>query len=96
MSLVAGFCNQSAILQRKTGRNVDNEPTYSDPAEISARVEPAEGLRRSATGDLIDVETYVLTETGVAVGDCIDGEEVRRVQSIIGKSGQTLGYEAYL
>ncbi len=44
----------------------------------------------------MQAESSVLTETEVALGDLIEGSEVRRVESIVSKKGVTLGYRAFL
>lgn len=96
MTLVGGFSQQTVNLERKSGTNAYGETTYSAPVRIKARYEPSSGMRRSAMGVDIEVESYILTETEIRLGDLIEGSEVRRVEPIIAKNGKTLGYEAYL
>lgn len=96
MTLVSSFSAQEITLERKEGGNFYGETSYADPVTIRARYEPNSGMRRSATGVDVEVESYVLTETEIKLGDLIEGSEVRRVEPVIAKNGKTLGYEAYL
>ncbi len=43
----------------------------------------------------MQAESSAMTETEVALGDLIEGSEVRRVEPII-KKGVTIGYWAFL
>jgi hypothetical protein len=96
MSLISDYANQTVSLERKESTNDYGDVTYSDTESILAVYEPATGLRRSLTGDEVAVESRVLTETPVSLGDRIEGSSVRRVIPVIGFDGETIGYEAYL
>lgn len=86
---------QTVTIERRTGTNGFGEPIYEAPARIRALYMPREGVRRSATGDDVEVESYVLTEAPVSLGDRIEGSDVRRLEPIVRK-GQTIGRECYL
>lgn len=96
MSLIAGFANQIVSLQRRESGDEFSGYTYADPEQIRARYEPNYGLRRTITGDSTEVESLVLTEEAVALGDLIEGSEVRRIETIVDKGGTILGYQVYL
>lgn len=93
---VSGFLNQVVSLERKTGQNEYGESTFGSAESIKARYDPNYGLRRTAMGVEIAVESYVLTEEPIALGDLIEGSEVRRVEPTVDISGETIAYEAYL
>jgi hypothetical protein len=95
-SIVTRYANQTVTLERKSSTNDYGDTIYDDPVTISARYEPRTGLRRSITGDEVAVESLILTETAIALGDVIEGSSVRRVETIVDKGGRILGYQAYL
>jgi hypothetical protein len=95
-SIVTRYANQTVTLERKSGTNDYGDASYDDPVTISARYEPRSGLRRSITGDEVAVESLVLTEIPLSLGDLVEGSSVRRVETIVDKSGRILGYQAYL
>jgi hypothetical protein len=96
MSLISDYANQTVSLERKESTNDYGDTTYADAESILAVYELASGLRRSLTGDEVAVESRVLTETAVALGDRIEGSSVRRVVPVIDFDGETIGYEAFL
>ncbi len=96
MSIIARFANQTVTLQRLTTEDSFAGNTYATAEEIPARYDPRTGLARTVGGDEVQAESSVLTETEVALGDLIEGSEVRRVESIVSKKGVTLGYRAFL
>lgn len=71
------------------------QPLYAAPADMRALYLQREGVRRSATGDDVEVESYVLTDAAVLLGDRIEGSDVRRVEPVVRK-GKTIGRECYL
>lgn len=71
------------------------QPLYDPPASMRALYLQKEGVRRSATGDDVEVESYALTDAPVALGDRIEGSDVRRVEPIVRK-GRVIGRECYL
>lgn len=93
---VSGFLNQTVSLERKTGQNEYGESAFGAPTSIKARYDPNYGLRRSVMGVEVQVESYVLTEEPIALGDLIEGSEVIRVEPTVDISGETIAYEAYL
>ena len=103
MSLISGFANQTATLER-AGRDADGnprydaegQPTYDPPETIKVREDPATGVKRSATGADVDAESTFLTEAEVSVQDRVNGSAVRRVEEVIGKGGKRLGCEFYV
>lgn len=95
MSIVSGFTNQKAMLQTYAGRDGFGKATYNSPRTIRVRKEPAQGVRISATGTDVAVETSYLTEETVTTQDRIDGVNVRRVADIIGMGGERLGCEVW-
>jgi hypothetical protein len=97
LSLIGSFSKQTAVLERATGGyDVEAQPAYDAPETIRVRKEPASGVRRSATGQDVDVETVYMTETVIALQDRVDGSEVRRVEDIVDKGGKRLGCEFYV
>lgn len=71
------------------------QPLYAAPANMRALYLQKEGVRRSATGDDVEVESYALTDAPVSLGDKIEGSDVRRVEPIVRK-GKVIGRECYL
>lgn len=96
MSLVGGFANQKATHQPRTGRDGFNRPTYGSPRTIKVRKEPDRGVKRSAMGTDVAVESYYLTEAVVNVEDKLDGVVVRRVKEIVDMGGIRLGCEVWV
>lgn len=96
MSLISGFANQQATHEAYTGKDGFNKPTYAVPATIKVRKEPAKGVRKSATGTDVAVETYYLTEATVSLQDRLDGTSVRRVRDVVSKGGVRLGCEVWI
>lgn len=96
MSLVAGFANQTARLEKRTGKDGFNKPVYSAPRTIRVRKEPAKGVTRSSAGTDVATESYYLTESPVAVEDRLDGFPVRRVKDVVSKGGKTIGFEVWI
>ena len=103
MSLIGSFSKQTAVLERAAA-DADGNPRYDDEGQplagvaetIRVRKEPAAGVKRSATGADVDVETVYMAEAAVGVGDRLDGLAVRRVEDIIDKGGKRLGCEAFV
>jgi hypothetical protein len=95
-SIVGRFANQQVTLERLDSQDPWGTPTYEAAETISARYEPNTGLVTTFAGESAQVESFVLTETEVGLGDLIEGSEVRRVEPIINKKGVTLGYKVYL
>lgn len=96
MGLISGFANQAVELEKAGGTDGSGDHVPGEKRTIRARFEPAFGSKRTATGELVEVESYVLSEAEIALGDRIEGSEVVRVETIIGKNGKVLGYEAWL
>lgn len=105
MPNVRKYLKQTVTLKRRvrneSGEGVNDRfgaPLYEEPAEVRARKTPREGTVRSPTGEYIDARGEVVTgpETPVSVGDEIDGEEVRGVDTRVGKTGRVVGYWSYL
>lgn len=97
MSLIGSFSKQAAVLERATGGyDSEGQPAVGAPETIKVRKEPASGVKRSATGADVDVETVYMTEAAVSVQDRVDGSEVRRVEEIVDKAGKRLGCEFYV
>ncbi len=100
---------QNVTVRRKTGENNAGEYTYGGPEDIKALFQPDEGLTRSATGQLIDAESKLLTVDQIGLGDLVSGTftlqdgsemavaeaEVRRVTPIVFK-GRVLGFQSKL
>jgi hypothetical protein len=103
MSVVTGFTNQDATLERPQ-LNDDGEPIsdefgdtlYSAPETIRVRKERRQRWVRSSSGVEIVASTYVLTESVINPDDRIDGRKVEAVEDIIAKNGTQLGTECYL
>ena len=95
MSIISRFANQTVTLQRLTTEDSFGGNTYATAEEIAAHYRPRFGLTRTVGGDEVQAESSVMTETEVALGDLIEGSEVRRVEPII-KKGVTIGYWAFL
>ena len=103
MSLISGFANQKATLERAerdAGGNpkydAEGQPTYGPPETIKVREDPATGVKTTATGADVDAESTFLSEAVVLVQDRVNGSAVRRVEPIIGKGGRRLGCEFYV
>ena len=96
MSVVAKFAKQTADLDVFTGRDGFSKATYAPTRKIKVRREAAEGVRHSATGTDVGVETYYLTEAIVTTNDKIDGHPVRRVKEITSAKGVRLGVEVWV
>lgn len=97
MSLIGSFSKQTATLERATGGYDDEgQPAHGTQETIKVRKEPASGVKRSATGADVDVETVYMTEAVISVQDRLDGLPVRRVSEIIDKGGKRLGCEAFV
>lgn len=100
---------QTVTLRRRGQRNDANEIEYADPEEIPAMFEPDSGLRRSATGEDVTAESYLMTVDKIDLGDQISGSvqlqdgttfeippaEIRRVTPVMFK-GKAIGFEARL
>ncbi len=95
MSIISRFANQTVTLQRRLTNESFQGNTYTTAEEIAAHYRPRFGLTRTVGGDEVQAESSVMTETEVALGDLIEGSEVRRVEPII-KKGVTIGYWAFL
>lgn len=89
------YHRQTLTLERKTGENNAGEPTYSNPTTIKALYRPKSGTKRTITGVEVNVESYVQTTEEIALGDYIEGAEVRRVEEIVYR-GRVLGREVFL
>jgi hypothetical protein len=96
VSLISGFANQQATHEAYAGKDGFGKPTYSAAVTIRVRKEPSRGVRRSATGTDVAVETYYLTEAVVNLQDRIDGTSVRRVRDVVSKGGVRLGCEVWV
>jgi hypothetical protein len=93
MSVITGFTNQTAQLQRYTGKDGFNKPTYAAAETIKVRRDGAWGKERTAVGTEIDAESEYMTEATVSVQDKVDGIPIKGVVEITGKNGVLLGYE---
>lgn len=76
--------------------NTYDPPDIEDAETIMAVYEPASGLTRTLGGDEVAVESRVLTQTSVGLGDKIEGSAVRRVAPVPDFDGTTIGYEVFL
>ncbi len=100
---------QTVTVRRKTGENNAGEFTYGGPEDIKGLFQPDEGLVRSATGQLIEAESQLLTVERVGLGDLVSGTlklpdgsdmavaeaEVRSVTPIIWR-GRVSGFQLRL
>lgn len=93
MSLISSFSKQTATHERYTGKDGFGKPAYAVPVIIKVRKDPAKGVKRSATGTDVAVETEYLSEAVVSVQDKVDGSVVRRSAEIIWTNGRRLGCE---
>lgn len=96
MVAIAKYLNQTVSLQRKGAPDFYGDVVLSEPVNIKARYEPADGLVRTATGDEINAKGTILTQAEVAVGDLIEGAEVKGLEALVSKSGTTLAYRVLL
>jgi hypothetical protein len=96
MKTIARYTNQVLTLERLISHDARGVPTYSSPEQIRARYERKDGLQQTIAGESAEAESYVLTETEVALGDLIEGNEVRRVEPKPLKNGTILCYEVFL
>ena len=101
MSLVTDFAMQTVGLRRKVSEDPEwHEVTYDPPEpdpplQITAVYLPDKGLARTATGNRAPVDSRVITETELHLGDLIEGSEVVRVRTLI-EDGEVIGYAADL
>jgi len=86
---------QTVAWQHKSGQNEYGEDAYDAAVDIKALYRPNTGVRRSMTGDNVEVESYVQTTAAVEVEDTIEGWEVRRIEPIVYR-GRIIGREVYL
>ncbi len=93
MSLISSFSKQTATHEVYTGKDGYGKPAFAGVVTIKVRKDPAKGVKRSATGTDVAVETEYLSEAVVSVQDRVDGAYVRRSAEIIGKNGRRLGCE---
>lgn len=93
MSLLTEMAHQTATIERYSGKDGFGKPTYAAPATILVRKDPARGVRRSATGTDVQVETRYMTEATVTLQDRVDGYSVRRVEEKNDIDGKFSHYE---
>lgn len=72
------------------------EPAPGQEREVRARYVEESGLVRSSTGSEIRSEGVVLLEEEPVVGGSFAGEEIKGRQAIVSKTGQVLGWRAFL
>ena len=96
MSVIKKFARQSATLETYTGRDGFGKATYAPARRIKVRREAASGVRRSATGTDVDVETYYITEATVTIRDKIDGKAIRRIREVTNAKGNVDGVELWV
>lgn len=105
MPNVRRYLKQTLRLQRRA-RDAEGNPlltrtggiTFDAAVNVRGRKFAKSGVVRTATGEEIEAESEAITgpETPVTVGDLIDGEEVRRVETRVDKGGRIIGYWSYL
>jgi len=100
---------QVVTIRRRGEPNDYNQFDYEDPVEVPAMFEPDDGLKQSAMGQDVAVESNLMTVDRLQLGDLVSGQielpdgstyevedaEVRRVTPIIFK-GRAIGFEARL
>lgn len=96
MSLISGFTNQTATLEKRTGGDGFGGDAYAAPETIKVRKERRQQWVSDPNGVQVKSTTYVLSERVLDVGDQIDGKRVVAVEDVVDKAGKTLGTESYL
>lgn len=91
MSLISSFSKQTATHEVYMGKDGYGKPAFASVATIKVRKDSAKGVKRSATGTDVAVETEYLSEAVVSVQDRVDGSAVRRSEELRLINGRLLG-----
>lgn len=93
--MIEDYLQQPLTHERVASVDAYNKKTYTQ-ATILGRLDGANVLARSKTGEVLTCTTQVTTLTPLQPGDRINGREVMRAEPIAWGDGSISHYEGYL
>ncbi len=93
--MISEYMNQSLTWKHVSTISEYNEKTYTSTT-IKGRKETCNKLIRTPTGQETTVNTFISTESAIAVNDLIDDKLVISSEPMVDIDGTTLFYEVYL
>lgn len=90
------YLNQTVEYRPKTGTDGFGKTVLGPPEQVPARYVERQQLVRNATGQEVMSSAEVLMKREPTIGSTINAKAVMNRASIVPKSGQVLGWNAYL
>lgn len=96
MTVLRRYMNQTVSFEQRTAEGSRGAHTYADPVNIAALYEPNFGTVTTQSGATTQAESRVVTTVELALGDKIEGYEIKRVDPVIEHDGTIAEWEAFL